>query len=356
MPAKGNKVNLTAVSGFGAALIFGGDRMKKILAFGMVFALLATAIFAAETLTVYTYSSFVSGIGKEIAPVFEKAYDCKINFVSIGSGDLVARLILEKSNAKADVVIGLSQSQVPQVLKEDLFVPYKPTDIASVVNSAFLIDPQYRVIPFDYGTLAIDYNLKSVKNPPKTFEELLDSQYAHSLVIEDPRTSTTGLDFLLWTIGIYGNDWQNYWQKLTGTIKTVTSGWDSAFQMLENGEAKMMVSFATDEAYNYYYYKGSDIGVVVPDGKAYVMVEYAGIVNGTKHLKLAQNFMNFMLSKDFQMAVPLNQWMYPVTDVPLPQVFTDHSPKITSNVSVSMEDISKNLSTWINEWSSIIIK
>jgi thiamine transport system substrate-binding protein len=312
--------------------------------------------FAGDTLTIYTYSSFVSGIGNEIKPVFEKMYNCKINFVSLESGNIMARLILEKSNPKADVVIGLSQSQIPKALDENLFVPYKPTDIASIVDKSFLIDPQYRVIPFDYGALAIDYNLKTISNPPQTFEALLSPEYAHSLVIEDPRTSTTGLDFLLWTIGIYGNNWQNYWEKLVPTIKAVTSGWDSAFQMLENGETKMMVSFATDEAYNYYYYNNSDIGVVIPDGRAYVMVEYAGIVKGTRNLALAKDFMNFMLSKDFQSAIPLNQWMYPVTNVPLPKVFIDHAPSITKTITIPLDQISDSLSNWITQWTEIIVK
>jgi|UniRef100_A0A7V3VSK0 thiamine transport system substrate-binding protein len=330
--------------------------MRKISVFFVILFSFTVGVFATKVLTVYTYSSFIAGVGKQVAPVFEKLYDCKINFVSIDSGSLVARLILERSHPEADVVVGLSQSQLPQVFKENLLEGYKPTDIASVVNTSFLIDPQYRAIPFDYGALAIDYNLKTVKNPPQTFEALLDPQYAHSLVIEDPRTSTTGLDFLLWTIGLYGNNWQTYWRKLTPTIKTVTGGWDSAFQMIEDGEARMMVSFATDEAYNYYYYKGSDIGVTIPNGEAYVMVEYAGIVRGTKEYDLSKDFINFMLSKDFQMAIPLNQWMYPVTDVPLPDVFIDHAPKITKTVSVSIDQISTSLSKWIAEWSSIIIK
>jgi len=329
--------------------------LKKIVLL-MASIVLFSLIGFSDTLTVYTYSSFISGIGNEIKPIFEKMYDCKVNFVSMGSGNIVARLILEKSNPKADVAIGLAQSQIPQVLKDDLLISYEPTDIASVVNKSLLIDPEYRVIPFDYGALAIDYNLKTVLNPPKTFEALLNPEYAHSLVIEDPRTSTTGLDFLLWTIGIYGNNWQNYWQKLVPTIKTVTSGWDSAFQMLESGEAKMMVSFATDEAYNYYYYNGSNIGVVIPNDEAYVMVEYAGIVKGAKHLALAKDFIDFMLSKDFQSAIPLNQWMYPVTNVPLPKVFIDHAPSITKTVEIPLDQISNYLSNWITQWTEIIVK
>ncbi len=329
----------------------------KVLVMVAVFAMFVVSLsFSIPTLTVYTYDSFISGMAKQVGPIFEKMYNCKVNFFSFGdSGNLLTRLILQKSHPQADVVVGLSQSQISKALNADLFQPYKPTDIASVVNKSFLIDPKYRVIPFDYGALAIDYSLKGLKNPPKSFEDLTKPCFKHSLAIEDPRTSGTGLDFLLWTIALYKDRWQDYWNRLLPSIKTITSGWDSAFEMLEKGEAKMMVSFATDEAYNYYYYKGSDIGVTVPSEGAYVMVEYAGILNGTKHLNLARKFMDFILSKPFQEAIPLNQWMYPVTDVKLPEVYK-YAPKISKSLILTPAFIQKNLSKWLEEWSALVIK
>lgn len=331
--------------------------MKKILLFFAIVATACLSVMAAETLRVYTYDSFISGIGKQVAPVFEKMYDCKVEFLSFGDGgNLVSRLLLERKNPKADVAIGISMANVQKALNDNVFEAYRPSDISSVTDKSFLVDPEYRVVPFDYGALAIDYNLKTVKNPPKSLEDLLNPRFAHSLVVEDPRTSSTGLDFLLWTIGVYGDNWQGYWQKLMNSVKTVTSGWDGAFQMLENGEAPMMVSFATDEAYNYYYYKSSDIGVAIPSEGAYVMVEYAGIVRGTKHRQLAEKFMDFVLSEEFQSAVPLNQWMYPVTDVKLPEVFEKYVPKVTKIVSMTPERINRDLSKWIREWSALIIQ
>ncbi|WP_036221771.1 thiamine ABC transporter substrate-binding protein [Mesoaciditoga lauensis] len=330
--------------------------MKRFMVVLSVVVLIVVGVFATETLTVYTYDSFISGMAKQVGPIFEKMYNCKVNFLSFGdSGSLLSCLILEKSHSRADIVIGLSQSQLPKALQADIFLPYKPTDVASIVNKSFLVDKEYRVIPFDYGALAIDYNIKSVKNPPKSFKELLEPRFAHSLIVEDPRTSSTGLDFLLWTIGVYGDKWQDYWKDLLNSIKTVTAGWDSAFEMLEKGEAPMMVSFATDEAYNYYYYKGSNIGVIIPSEGAYVMVEYAGILKRTRHLSLAHKFMDFILSKEFQSAIPLNQWMYPVTNVKLPEVYK-YAPRISKDVILDPSLIQKNLSKWIEEWSMLVIK
>ena len=331
--------------------------MKRFALVFFFVTIVAIGIFATETLTVYTYDSFISGMAKQIGPVFEKMYDCKVNFLSFGdAGNLLSRLVLEKSHPKADVVIGLSQSQVPKALSEGIFQPYKPSNIASVTDKSLLIDSKYRLVPFDYGALAIVYNREIMKNPPKSFEDLLDPRFSHSLIVEDPRTSSTGLDFLLWTIGVYGNGWQNYWKRFMPTVKTITSGWDAAFEMLEKGEAPMMVSYATDEAYDYYYYKGSKLGVVIPSEGAYVEVEYAGILKDAKHLNLAKRFMNFVYSKEFQSAIPLNQWMYPVTKVSLPEVYKKYTPQITKTLMVEPSKIEKNLSKWLNEWSALVIQ
>ncbi len=329
--------------------------MKKLAVF-VIFIFSALSVFAAQTLTVYTYDSFADGIAKVVKPIFEKEYHCKVRFLSFGdSGNLLSRIVLEKGHEGADVVVGISQSQIPKTLKEGLFLSYKPTNIASIVNKSFLVDKEYRLIPFDYGALAIDYNVDSVKNPPRSFDDLLSSRFKNSIVVEDPRTSGTGLDFLLWTIALYGENWQAFWKQLLPSIKTITAGWGNAFDMLEKGQAKMMVSFATDEAYNYYYYKKSKIAVVIPSGKAYVMVEYAGILKGTRHLKLAKEFMNFILSKAFQSAVPLNQWMYPVTNVKLPSVYR-YAPRVDEVVSIPPQEVEENLSKWLEEWTYIVVR
>ncbi len=46
----------------------------------------------------------------------------------------------------------------------------------------------------------------------------------------------------------------------------------------------MMVSYATDNAYSQYYYGTSKYKVFIPIEGAFVQIEGAGIVNGTKKI------------------------------------------------------------------------
>ena len=57
-------------------------------------------------------------------------------------------------------------------------------------------------------------------------------------------------------------------------------------------------------------------GVVVES--CYRQIEFAGILAGTEHEAEARQLVDFMLSSTFQEDIPLNMFVYPVTDVELP--------------------------------------
>ena len=136
-------------------------------------------------------------------------------------------------------------------------------------------------------------------------------------------------------------------------ILTITPSWDDAFSLFELGQAPMMVSYATDNAYSQYYYGTSKYKVFIPIEGAFVQIEGAGIVNGTKNLELSQIFIEFILTEDFQKEVPLNQWMFPVTSVELPEVY-QYAIIPEKILTIPAEEISRNLDKWLEEWEDLI--
>ena len=309
------------------------------------------AVLSFGELVVYTYDSMVSGLAKKIEPLFESIYGEDVVFMSFGdAGTVLSRLLLEGEKTEADVILGLDQNLLTKA--RDVLLPYRPLNWKKVKKEFVLED--FLATPFDFGSIAIVYNTETVKDPPKSFEDLLKPAYRRKLVVEDPRTSSTGLAFLLWTISVYHEDFKEYWRELKKNILTVTAGWDEAFEMLESGEADMMVSYATDEAYSYYYYKSSKFKPVIMEEGAYVQVEYVGIVKYTDELELAKRFVELMLSDAVQREIPLTQWMFPVTEVELPEVFKDHTPKITKTLTMNPEYVDENLEKWLREWTEVM--
>ncbi len=306
--------------------------------------------------TIYSYDSFVSyGLSKRVIPVFEKLIGEKVEVRTYGdAGSLLSRVILEKKRPKADIVIGIDQNLLPKALKEDVFVSYKPKNLTNISRKELIFDSTYHLIPYDFGAIAIVYDKERLKNPPLTFEDLLDAKYRKKLIIEDPRTSSTGLAFLYWTIAVYKDGFVSYWKKLLPNILTITSGWDEAFELFSNGEAPMMVSYATDPAYSYENYKTLKYGAVIFKEGGYIQIEGAGIVKGTGEMENAKKFMEFMLSPDFQREIPLTQWMFPVINVKLPESFK-YAADVKNILSLSPETISENQDKWIRKWEEIVV-
>jgi thiamine transport system substrate-binding protein len=324
--------------------------VKKFLAMIGIIVILFSIVFS-EELTVYVYESF-SWIEEGMVQKFEEMNDCEVKVVKLGdAGNVLTRLVLEKKNPRADVVIGLDQSLAAKAVEEDLLIPYKPKNIENVKDKTLIFDPEYYVIPYDYGAIAIIYDPEKIQEGLESFEDL--TKYQNSLIIQDPRASSTGQAFLLWTIAVYGNDWKDFWEGLKPAILTISPSWDDSFAKFEIGEAPMMVSYATDSAYSQYYYGSSKYKVFIPKEGAYVQIEGAGIVKGTDNLDLAQEFIEFLLSEDFQKEIPLNQWMFPVIDVELPEVY-QHAVVPEKILTIPAQEISNNLEKWLKEWEALL--
>ena len=100
-----------------------GIIMKTFFLFFLIF-IFNFSLPAKETLTVYTYDSFVSewGPGPIIKEIFEKKYNQNIEFVAADSGaTLLTKIILEGSSTKADITLGLDMNAFEEAKKTNLF-------------------------------------------------------------------------------------------------------------------------------------------------------------------------------------------------------------------------------------------
>jgi len=334
-------------------------RIALLLVLLMVLSIFATLkpVRAEETLTVYSYDSIEPWM-KEIVPIFEKEHGVKVNLVLLGdAGQVLNRLILEKDNPQADVVVGIDNSYLQKAIQEGLLEQYKPPNAKYIPEWIVKdFDPTFHLTPYDYGAIAIVYKKKEVPNPPRNFEDLLKPQWKGKLIIEDPRTSSTGMAFLLWTIGVYGEKWPYFWAKLRDNGVIVVKGWSAGWEMWDKGQAPLFLSYATDPAYSACNYNDTGIGAVFLNDTSYVQIEGAGIVKGAKHPELAKEFVNFLISKEAQEKLPLNQWMFPANgEVTLPKCFS-YALKPHNPVKLTPEEISKNTDKWLKEWTAIMVE
>ena len=304
----------------------------------------------AEKLTVYTYDSFVSewGPGPLIEKTFEEKYSVDLELIAVDSAaTLLNKVILEGSNTKADIILGLDMNLFNSAENSELFTAHNMKNINEKLNLPIEWNSEI-FVPYNYGYFAFVYNNKKLKNPPKSMDELLNITDAR-IVIQDPRTSTPGLGLLTWMKILYGDNAQENWSKLNKKIISVTKGWtDAYYNFFMSGEADIVLSYSTSPAAHIMFEENYDISASIFKEGNYLSVEFAGILKSSKNKKVANIFLDFMLSDEFQKVIPSTNIMYPVTNIKLPDAFNEL--EIPKALQLNPKEINDYKDEWINEW------
>ncbi len=323
--------------------------MKTILIF-FITLFISFSIYA-EKLTIYTYDSFVSewGPGPIIEKIFEEKYSSDLEFVAVDSAaTLLNKVILEGDTTKADIVLGLDMNLFDLAEQSGLFSSYNIDDINNSLNLPLNWEST-KFVPYNYGYFSFVYNEANLESPPRSMDELINSTNAR-IVIQDPRTSTPGLGLLTWMKALYGDKAGDEWKKLNKKIISVTKGWtDAYYNFFMAGEADMVLSYTTSPAAHIMFEERYDILATTFEEGNYITIEFAGILNNSKNKDLANKFLNFMLSEEFQSVIPSTNIMYPVTNIKdLPEAFD--KLEVPKFIQMDPKEINKNKEKWIDEW------
>ena len=323
--------------------------MKTILIF--LTTLFISFTIYAEKLTIYTYDSFVSewGPGPIIEKIFEEKHNAVVEFVAVDSAaTLLNKVILEGDTSRADIVLGLDMNLIDLAEQSGLFTTHNINDINNLINLPLNWESN-KFVPYNYGYFSFVYNEANLETPPKSMDELINSTNAR-IVIQDPRTSTPGLGLLTWMKALYGDKAGDEWKKLNKKIISVTKGWtDAYYNFFMAGEADMVLSYTTSPAAHIMFEERYDILATTFEEGNYITIEFAGILNNSQNKDLANKFLNFMLSEEFQSVIPSTNIMYPVTNIKdLPEAFDKLN--VPNFIQMDPKEINKNKEKWIDEW------
>jgi thiamine transport system substrate-binding protein len=224
-----------------------------------------------------------------------------------------------------------------------------------------------QVTPIDYGDVCVNvddrYFAKAGVPAPATLDDLTRPEYKDLLVVEDPATSSPGLAFLLATIARYPDTWQEYWGKLAANGVRVAGSWTDAYTGDfsaggGNGDRPLVVSYATSPPAEIVYAsdpKPTKPSTSVMTDGCYRQVEYAGVLKGAANPDGARKVIDWLLSEPVQADVPLSMFVFPArTGVTLPEVFTKFAAKVDAPLQLDPADVAANLSTWLNDWGTVM--
>ncbi|SFR35969.1 thiamine ABC transporter substrate-binding protein [Litoreibacter janthinus] len=279
---------------------------KTLLSVGLI--ALATTALAEDkpVLTVYAPDYFTSewGPGPKIEAAFEETCACDLQYVA---GDVLPRLLLEGERTKADVVIGLNTDVTKKARETGLFLPHGQ-DTSDLTLPISWTDDVF--LPFNWGHTAFIYNTEKMDDAPRTFDAFLADEDT-KVVLQDPRSSISGLALMLWIKSVYGDDSQEAFNKLARKTLTVTKGWSESYGMFTDGEADMVLSYTTSPAYHIIAEEDETKKAAIFEEGHYFMTELVAQLKTSKRPDLAQAFMDFVLSETFQEMIPTANWSFP---------------------------------------------
>lgn len=316
-----------------------------------------------ETLVVISHESF--DIERSLLATFEEANNAKVEIRQGGdANEVVNRVLLNAGNPEGDVLFGIDNLTFPRTVGEGLFEEYSAVRRAQIpadIRAQF--GDSTEVTPIDYGYVALNFD-KAQGEPPARFEDLTQPEWRGKLVVEDPATSSPGLQFLATTVAHFGESgsytWQDYWRELRENDVLVVDGWDVAYNTQFShygGDRSLVVSYTTSPAAELFFSEGAatepPTANVIPEGsKLFRQVEGAAILEGTEHSELARKFIDFLLLDAFQKQIPETMFVYPaIPNLETPEWWrwaeVDVEP---ATIEVDADMIER----WISEWTEIM--
>lgn len=286
--------------------------------------------------------------------------DIEIKWVRDSTGVITAKLLAEKANPQADVVMGVAASSLALLNKQGMLHPYAPLNLDAIMT-------QYRdtaKVPAWWGMdvwgATVCFNTVEAKKrnlaKPESWKDLTKPEYKGQIVMPNPASSGTGyFDVIAW-LTLFGDKdgkgggWA-FMDSLHANIAQYTHSGSKPCNMAASGEYVMGISF--EYRANSNKAKGAPIDLVFPkEGLGWDLEAFA-IHKGTTKLAAAQKLADWASSKDAMMLYGKNFAItaQPGVAAPLANVPKDYEQRLVKlDFNYAAEQRARILAEWTKRY------
>ena len=313
----------------------------------------ATAALAQKT-TLTVYTALETDQLKAYQEGFNKANpDIELTWVRDSTGVITAKLLAEKSNPKADVIMGVAATSMGIFAAEGMLEPYAPKGLARISASYREAKNPPAWVGMDVWGATICFNTVEAQKrnipKPETWKDLTKPVYKGQVVMPHPASSGTGyFDVTAW-LQVFGET--EGWKFMDGLHENIAQYMHSGSRpcaSAANGEYVGGISFeyrATREKA-----QGKPIELVFPKEGLGWDLEAIGIYKGTKNRAAAEKLMDWAAS-DEAMALYAKNFAIvaiPALSQPLPNVPANYASLLVRN---DFDWAARNRDKILAEWS-----
>ena len=319
---------------------------------------------AAQTkTTLLVYTALETDQLKAYQEGFNKQHpDIELKWVRDSTGVITAKLLAEKGNPQADVVMGVAASSLALLDKNGMLEPYRPLNADAIMSQ--YIDKKKVPAWFGmdvWGTTLCFNTVEAAKKgipKPESWKDLLKPVYKGQIVMPNPASSGTGFFNVTAWLSLWGDKggagegWK-YMDGLHENIAQYTHSGSKPCNMAAAGEYVVGISF--EYRANANKAKGAPIDLVFPkEGLGWDLEAFA-IHKGTKKLDAAKKLADWASSKDAMLLYGKNFAItaQPGVAAPLANVPKDYEARLVKmDFTWAAENRERILAEWNKRYSA----
>lgn len=318
------------------------------------------ADFQGERMVVNSFGGpFGAAWKQHVVEPFQQKFNAQLAVVDAITGEVTAKVLASRNNPQLDVVI-LGDSGAAVLAQQGLF---EPLTEAAVPNLRELLPiarlPGDVYAEFLFASEVLVYNKNQVSAPPTSWADLFDPKYKQRILIPDLGNSVSGPVFLVHQAKLNGGSLANMdpgFEALKRLKPNAITYWTSMQQiatMLSSGEAWLGI-WSSDRAAALIK-SGAPVALAPLKDKPALFGNAIGTIKGTKHLKLAQTYTNFVLSTEVQsnflsavMLAPTNKNAV-LSEAAKPFVADPRGAEV-----IDWALVAKDMPGWLDRWNRTI--
>lgn len=285
--------------------------------------------------------------------------DVDIQFLDMGSREILERVRAERNRPQADLWWGAAHTTFQTATDENLLAPYRPTWAEKVPSSNHdALDRWYG----NYQTPeVIVYNSEAVKpeDAPKDWDDVLDRKWRDKVLIRNPNPSDSMraiFGAMIWRFykdtgsPDKGYDWL---RRLDANVHEYTADGTLLMQKLVRREGLISLWNLPDVRI-YKEQKGFPIGYNFPASGTPVITDGIAVVRGAPNEAEAKRFYEFVTSPDSLVLAAKKYYRIPVrTDIDRSQLPTWMTERV-NEMPLDWDLLRKQSSEWLRYWDTEI--
>jgi iron(III) transport system substrate-binding protein len=313
-----------------------------------------------ERKSLLIYTPHGQDLLKDFVARYKGVYpDVDVQFLDMGSRDVLERLRAERNRPQADLWWGAAHTTFQTAADENLLAAYRPTWADKVPADEH--DPQDRW----YGTYetpeVIVYNSELVKaeDAPKDWDDVLDEKWRDKILIRNPNPSDSMraiFGAMIWRFyketnsAAGGYDWL---KKLDANVHEYTADGTLMMQKLARGEGLISL-WNMPDAVIFREKKNLSIGYLIPRSGTPVITDGIAVVRGAPHEEEARRFYEFVNTPESLIYAAKTYYRIPVrTDLDRSQLPAWMNTPFT-RMPLDWELLRREGSEWLRYWDTEI--